>query len=296
MRLKITLILSLFITLLFVGCSSTSTLSKQTDKAGTAFSAGDFETAFNLYDTFIRDQESKDKEVNGAIYGAAAKAALQLNKFIEAEKYYKMAFYKKSGDADLYAQMSEVYKKMDNLSKELDALAFFNDHFSNDPRHNTLKKRLFELYVESENWGKAADLWPSFDLDNQAELHLMELYLVVQKVLDKKETADKYAGLILKKDVTNRNALEWNAEKYFWKAENTYQAALDAYEKNKTNKQYTIMLKTLDRVTLDFKRALKYYQMLYKLYPSKTYAKYIANVYMRFQDKKNADYYLNLAK
>lgn len=293
---KITLILSLFISLLFVGCSSTSTLSNQTDKASAAFTTGDYETAFNTYDSFIRDQESKDKEVTGEIYGAAAKAALQLNKFIEAEKYFKMAFYKQSGDADLYAQMSEVYKKMDNLSKELDALEFYDSHFINDSRHNTLKKRLFELYVESENWNKAVDLWPSFDLDNQAELHLMELYLVVQKALDKKETADKFAALILKKDVTNRNALEWNAEKYFWKAENTYQAALDAYEKNKTNKQYNVMLKTLDSVTLDFKKALKYYKMLYKLYPSKDYAKYIANVYTRFQDKKNADYYYKLAK
>ncbi len=293
---KITLILSLFISLLLVGCSSTATLSKQTDKADTAFATGDFETAFNTYDSFIRDQESKDKEVNGEIYGAAAKAALQLNKFIEAEKYFKMAFYKESGDADLYAQMSEVYKKMDNLSKELDALEFFDTHFSNDARRNTLKKRLFELYVESENWEKAARLWPTFDLDNQAEVHLMELYLLTQKALDKKDSADKLAAAILKKDVTNKIALEWNAEKYFWKAENTYQSALDAYEKNKTNKQYNIMLKTLDRVTLDFKKALKYYQMLYKLYPSKEYAKYIANVYIRFQDKKNADYYLNLSK
>ncbi|MCD6091777.1 MAG: hypothetical protein J7J72_09780 [Bacteroidales bacterium] len=293
---KITLILSLFISLLIVGCSSTSSLSKQTDKASKAFATGDFEIAFNLYDSYIRDQENKEKEVNGDLYGMAAKAALKTDKFIDAEKYYKLALYKEAGDSDLYVQMSAVYRKIDNLSKEMDALEFYVKHFAKEAVNNPQKKRLFELYIESENWEKAEKFWPSFNVENQSEIQLMELYLTALKNLDKTELADKLASSILKREVSNRIALEWRAEKYFRKAENRYQGALDAYEKNKTNKQYNLMLKALDRVTFDFKKSLKYYRMLYKIYPSKEYAKYMSNIYVRFQDKKNSSYYLRLSK
>ncbi len=286
----------LFISLLMSGCSSTSSLSQLNDKAGKAGMAGDWETAFKLYEDFIKNQESKNKEISGDVYGKASRAALEANKFTEAEKYFKLAEYKGYSNADLYASMINIYRNIDNLSKEMDALEYFVEHFKQDPRVPEFKKRLFETYIESENWEKAVTVWKTLSPEDQMQKQMIELYFTAQKKLGNTQVCDQMAAILLKLDVTNKMALEWNAEKYFWKAENHYQQAMNDYEKNKTNKQYLIMVKELDGVTADFKKSLGYFEKLYKLYPSKEYAKFMSNIYIRFQDKDKSDYYLRLSK
>jgi len=293
---KITISLSLLISLFIVGCSSTSTLNKQTDKAKQAYINGDFETAFTLYNTFIEQRKSSNKEISGEIYSAAAKSAFELNKLKVAEGLFKQAYYKDYADADMYADMISIYRSIDNLSKEIDALEYFTLHFSDDSRFTDLNMRLFETYIESENWDKAVQKWADFSAETKANVKAMELYLVAQTKLENYKEADKLAIDILKKNAKSEVALERMADKYFQKAENRYQKEMTVYEKNKTIKQYNIMLKALDIVTVDFKKSLKYYEKLYKMYPSKKYAKKMANIYARFQDKKKSDYYRRLSK
>jgi tetratricopeptide (TPR) repeat protein len=292
---KYSIIISLIISILFLGCKSSSTISTQNNMAKQAVINGDFETAYKYYVEFINEQQAKDKEISGDIYNEAAKAALGLKKYSEAENFFQLAKFKTSADADLYASMSKVYKMIDNLSKELDAVEYFVDHFKLDARHHELKMRLFSIYIESENWEKALNLWPSFDETDQMDEKLLQSYFIVHKSLKNTTETDAIASKLLKLNVTNKLALEWMAEKYFWKAENKYQAEMEAYENNKTNSQYNILLKALNVVTSDFKKSLSYYEKLYKMYPSKEYAKYISNIYVRFQDKKKADYYRKLS-
>ena len=139
-------------------------------------------------------------------------------------------------------------------------------------------------------------MWSSFDADSKVNGPLLELYLIALDNSNNEVDAEEIATKLLKIDVTNKKALEWKASKYFWKAEKRYQKELENYEKNKTNAQYKKMLVGLDAVTRDFQKALKYYQMLYKMDPLKEYAKSISNIYGRFQDKKKSDYYLKLSK
>ena len=293
---KFTLLITLFISILFFGCSTTLTLNKQIAIADQAISTGDYETALASYTKLINDQQSKDKEISGSIYSSAAKAAFRLNKITEAEMYFKQAYYKGYADAEMYSNMISIYKSIDNLSKEIDALEYFVKNFKADDRFTNFNQRLLETYIESENWEKAVALWPSLDTKNQMDVHNMELYLTALKNLNNESKSDMVANAILKLNVTSQPALEWMAEKFFMRAENRYQKEMTAYEKNKTNKQYKIMLKALDVVTSNFKKSLKYYQKLYKLYPSKEYAKFMANIYIRFQDKAKSEYYLKLSK
>lgn len=293
---KITSITVLFISFLFLGCSSSSSISKANSKASQAMATGDFETAFLLYNTFIQEKKNANKQLSGELYSSAAKAAFQYGKINEAESFFKQAYYKEYADAEMYANMISIYRQIDNLSKEIDALEYFVQHFSSDPRFKDINIRLFETYVESENWDKAIALWSEFDSETLSDIKTMELYLRANKELGYFDVANKLAKDILKKNVTSNIALDYMAEKYFWIAENRYQKEMDAYEKKKTNKQYAIMLKALDDISMDFKKALGYYRKLYKLYPSKEYAKQMANIYARFQDKKNSDYYRKLSK
>ncbi len=293
---KISLILFLVLSLLLGGCSSTSNLTQLNTRAATASQSGDFEKAFATYDTYITDQKTKNKEVSGEVYGLAAQAAFRAKNFTKADEYFKQATYKAYANVDLVEDMIQVYHQIDNLSKEMDALEAFEKNYPQDSRFKENQKRLFETYIESENWDKAVALWSSFTSVQKADIHLLELYLTAQKNLDHDAEASQLALSILKKNAKSKIALDWMAQKYFWKAENRYQKEIAAYAKNKSTKQYNVMLKALDIVSSNFKKSLKYYQALYKYYPTKKYAKSISNIYLRFQDKKKAAYYKSLSK
>jgi tetratricopeptide (TPR) repeat protein len=89
--------------------------------------------------------------------------------------------------------------------------------------------------------------------------------------------------------------MKWFGEKYFWLAENRYQAEMEAYEKKRTNSQYAKLLEAFKIVTRDFKTSLGYFTRLYKLYPKPEYARYLGNIYTRLDDKEKAKYYYNKA-
>jgi hypothetical protein len=70
---------------------------------------------------------------------------------------------------------------------------------------------------------------------------------------------------------------------------------MEAYDKNKTNKQYKRLLEELKVVTTEFKDAKSKYENLYRLNPKPSYAQYLSNIYVRLNDKEKADYYRSKA-
>ncbi|MFW6352275.1 MAG: hypothetical protein ACOC2E_07790, partial [Bacteroidota bacterium] len=73
--------------------------------------------------------------------------------------------------------------------------------------------------------------------------------------------------------------------------EHRYQKEMKAYEKNRTRKQYKQLLDAFEVLNADFRRSLNYYLKLYEMKPEPRYARFIGNVYLRFDDKKKARYY-----
>ena len=120
-------------------------------------------------------------------------------------------------------------------------------------------------------------------------------YLTVNKNLENEAIADQLANQILKMDKNNTIALEYYAEKYFWKAENLYTTEMNAYKKNRTTKQYNKLLKALDEVWPNFQKSRDYFLRLYKIDPKPEYAKYLGNIYTRYDDKEKAAYYYKRA-
>jgi hypothetical protein len=184
---------------------------------------------------------------------------------------------------------------MDNLSKELEALEIYNNEYAAGKDISAVKARLFQIYVETENWDKAKETWPAIQAEAKNSISLTEDYFVTNEALKNDSVCDLLAGELLNLDENNLVGLDWMAKKYFWQAENRYKNEMEAYDKNKTNRQYNKLLKALDIVSADFKTSLGYFKTLYGLNPAPQYAKYLGNIYNRLDDKKKADYYYGLA-
>jgi tetratricopeptide (TPR) repeat protein len=287
-----------FISLIFIllSCTSGKQLTQVSDEGAMAMKAGDYNKALQAYQQLIADYEKKGKADECPYYGQAGKAAFALGNTDKAIEYLSIGVNRPGADAEMCNELAQCYRKIDNLSKEITTLENCLKKYPGSAYKSAEQKRLFQTYVESENWELAVKLWPEVKAAATNDIKLQEGYLVVNEKLKNDSICNILAPKLLKLDPHNVTGLEWEAKRYYWKAENLYQEEMAAYEKHKTNRQYNHLLKALDVVTTDFKKSLKYFKSLYSINPDKNYAKYLANIYARLDDKKMAEHYLELSK
>ncbi|MBN2639263.1 MAG: tetratricopeptide repeat protein [Bacteroidales bacterium] len=266
------------------------------DKGQDAYNAGNYELALKIWSKEIVKYERRNKVEQCPYYTKAGIAAFKLGKMDLAQKYLEAARYSVSKNETTYNLLAQIYHKIDNLSKEIDALEYYVKNYPNGKNIINNRDRLFLTYVESENWDQGLKLWPNIlsDVKTNPEYQTGLLKIYIGLNMDKE--AFPLAEDLVKKDRKNIPALQFLGQYYFWLAENSYQAENKAYAANRTNAQYAHLLKVYKVITVNFKKSLDYFQPLYNLKPSAKVAVYLGDVYARLSDKKNADYYHQMAK
>jgi hypothetical protein len=286
------IILIAIVSIFISSCATT----KLADQGHDAYNNGKYSEALTAYEQFIKSQAGKKSAALDTVYFKAGMACLELNKTELARKYFEAAEDNQLQIPELYATLATIYKGIDNLSMELDALEHYSNSFPHGNQINEINARLFDAYVESEQWVKAQELWPSIEETAGNDVKKLNGLFVVYEELNKTKEGDELANRILKLDANNLAALEWNAKKYYNLAENRYVSEMTAYQKNRTNKQYKKLLKAWDVIWPQFDKSLNYFLKLYKLDPQPRYAKYLANIYTRKDKKQKAAYYKKLSK
>ncbi|MFP4447711.1 MAG: hypothetical protein ACLFPH_03190 [Bacteroidales bacterium] len=282
--------------LLIVLIAQSCATKKLTEQGNTAYDSGAYDTTLSALGKVIEKRESQNKKAEPEIYFKAGMAAHKLGKTDTALEYLEKAERLEFSSPELYASQAKIYKKIDNLSKEISALEEYYEKYPEGEEIDDVKVRLFETYVESENWKLAVDLWSDLKEEDRDNLDLLTGYLIANENLENDELCDKLARQILEKDSNNIPALEWLAKKHFWDAEDTYIREMKAYEKNKTRKQYKKLMSEWDGIWENFRKSRDYFLKLYKLDPKPEYAEYLGNVYTRLDDEQKAEYYYQKAE
>ena len=275
--------------------STTSARGNHKDKAQLAYNQGNYETALALWKKTIAKYEKRDKGTRCTVYAKAGMAALKLGQEDEARELFEKAIYSASVSPKAYLELAKLYRKINNLSLEIDVLEKYVKKYPSEKEIIPMQERLFATYVKSENWEEALNLWKKLPATFTKNLTNKTAFLKVNIALNKKEVSNKLASDILKSDPKNITALDWEAKRYFWRAENRYQSELKAYNKNKTRSQYAELLRAFKVVTVDFKKSLGYFRKLYALQPTSENALFLGNTYARLNNKSKAKYYHNLA-
>ncbi|NPD44466.1 MULTISPECIES: lipopolysaccharide assembly protein LapB [unclassified Lentimicrobium] len=286
----------LLITVIFTACGTPKQTIDYQQLAMTSYEGGAYQQSIDQWNTYIQEQETKVLEVNPKAYAEIAKAQFAMEQYEKAEQNFDKARHKEYADADMYVMMVERYRMIDNLSKELTALEYYKDHFADQKDSTPMRNRLFETYMEADNYEAVTETWQKMDNESKSEEVYVQLYFDLNKELEQTEKCDELAEQLLVFNGENEEALIWLAKKYYNRAENRYQTQMDKYNKNRSNKQYNILLKQLDIVTADFKKSLKYFEPLWNMEDGKKYASYMANIYGRFDDKKKSQYYKSFIK
>ena len=292
MKNKRILLHGLFIILIISSCAT----QKLTEEGKTAYQADNYEAALNAWDQVIEKQENRGNKAEATIYYKAGLAAKKMGQTSKARKYLETAENMEFLSPELYVALSKIYKTIDNLSKEIIALEDYHEKYPQGDKIDTITIRLFETYVQSENWEPAVKIWPEIDEQTQNDVDLLTKYLTVNKNLEKEKVSRKLADKILKQEPKNITALEWYGKYYFWKAENLYVKEMTAYKNNRTTSQYKKVLKALDEVYPTFEKARNVFLKLYKLDPKPKYADFLGKIYTRLGEEKKAQYYNNKTK
>jgi tetratricopeptide (TPR) repeat protein len=272
-------------------CGTNSKLTQNIKTADNAFNSGDMKSALENYEHTISYYEGKNMSKECPVYTKAGIAAAKLGETEKAINYLDKARYSASESPETYWELAKCYRKIDNLSKEMTTLETYKEKYPADSNIKKVNERLFEIYTQSENYDKALAVWPSIKNGAANNKDLITDYFTVNKAIGNSDVCDSLATEMLKNDKNNVLALEWKAEKYYNRAEKLYQKEMKAYNKHKTRRQYAHLLKALDRVTADFKISLKYFKQLYSINADPKYARYLANIYNRLDDKSKAAYY-----
>jgi len=292
MKNKRIILQGLFIILIVSSCAT----QKLTEEGKTAYQANNYEAALNAWDQVIEKQESRGNKAEATIYYKAGLAAKKLDQTSKARKYLEKAEYLEFSSPQLYFALSEIYKTIDNLSKEIIALEDYHKKYPQGEKIDTITIRLFETYVQSENWKPAVDIWPEIKEKAQNDVDLLTGYLIVNKNLENEKVSKKLADKILKQQPNNITALEWYAKSYFWKAEKPYVKEMTAYKNNRTTSQYERLLNALDEIYPTFEKSRNVFLKLYKLDPKPKYADFLGKIYKRLGEEKKADYYFKKAE
>ncbi|PLX10371.1 MAG: hypothetical protein C0597_16830 [Marinilabiliales bacterium] len=282
----------IFIVALFQSCATT----KLAEDGNTAYEANNYEQALKTYDQLIESRESVGKKAKGKIYLNAGIAALELKQVEKARKYLESARELQYSSPQLYSSLAKVYMAIDNLSKEITALETYRKNYPQGDNIHSINARLLETYVESENWDYAIELWPNIEAQAQSDINMLANYLIVNKNLENTETCEQLSKKIEKLDPNNITLLEYKAEKYFWLAENLYTTEMKAYKNHRTSSQYKKLLKALDKVWPNFQKSRDHFLKLYRIDPKPEYARYLAQIYTRYDDKQKAAYYEKRSK
>ncbi len=283
-------------TLFLSSCGTTKNMASKSETAQKYYDAGNYNDANRLVKEIIASYENAGKDKECPVYTLAGQTALKTGDTAQALEYFKKAEYSASLNEDTYMGLATCYKHKDNLSKEMMALQDYLEKYPNGKYVSQVKKRLFAIYVESENYDKALELWPQLQDSIKKNPDYLEKYFIANRELNNEKVCDSLAPVIIDFHPNNIEVLEYQAKKYFDRAENLYGKEMKAYEKNRTNKQYNHLIKALNMVSDDFNKALKYYQKLYKLDPQPKYAKALAHIYTRLDNKAKANYYLKKSK
>jgi tetratricopeptide (TPR) repeat protein len=278
-----------------VSCSAPKVLVDYKMNAEQAELQGDYEKAATAWKQYL-DQFPGMNDLDGSVYAQAAQTAYKAGEISQAIDWFDQARYRDFASAEMYSTLAEIYRKQNNLSKELSALEFLKKNFENEAEG--VNSRLFSIYDEIDMTEKALNAWEDMNQETKSTEPNLEKYFELNKQLGNEDVCDSVSLVLLKLNPENINGLEWNATKIYHRAEQHYQREMKKYENNRTRSQYRILLKELDKVTADFKIALGYFEKLWELKPESRneYAGYMANIYVRFNDEQKANYYRSFVK
>ena len=281
--------------ILLVSCGTSKTL-KLLSQAEVLADAGNTQDALEVYESVISDFKGKGKAVPDSLYVRAGWLAYTNSLHHKAIGFFEKVSMSGVVDCNTMLYLSKSYRAIDNLSKEISTLEQIAGNCDGFDSLFSVQTRLMHTYLESQNYDKALSLWAEIPDKKESSEPLMTDYLEVLRVTGNKSEALEAVKKLLKINPANTSGLFYMGSSYYHQAESKYQAEMEAYNANKTQRRYLYLVEQLKLITKDYQTAKFYFETLYKYEPNNRNAEYLANIFARLNNESKSQYYRGLIK
>ena len=253
-------------------------------------------TTISEWESYFAQMATNRNDVLPENYAKAANIAFKEGNMILSIIWYTEAKNGSYVSPEMYSQLVSIYKFIGDLTEEMNTINLYIETFPQGKEAGALKERLFEMYYLQNNFEMASKTFNCLHDSSKVKENLLSSYFKHQRKNNMKEACDTIAEKLIRINPKNIEALEWLSEKFYRLGESRYQEALKKYEQNKNAVTYHYMTQDFKKSTDDFKKAISYFEVLWEMNPSPTYARYLATIYTRFENKSKVDYYKSFIK
>lgn len=267
------------------GCSPLKKTASSETTAFASYANKNYQQAYAQLLAVINNYKSTDQKVPYEVYLKTAYSASQLGNASSAVQYYAEAL-EDSLTVDAVKDYLLNMNKLGNTAQTNIALNKYSEFLSNNGHGEYVVNQQFSQALRLKDDKAIAELYPQLKSANEEQ---SMAYLNALEKTDKNKEALLFANKLLSDNPSDLKAKEWKAVHYYNKAEDQYQSLMDAYNKDKNYTTYVYLKRDLKKVTEDFKQSRELFEDLRNQNPAeKKYIKYLKNIYLRLEMKREA--------
>ncbi len=272
------------ISLILFGCNPLKQLQTAQIDAEKEYNNQNYELAYEKYNSLIEKYNQENIKVPYNLFINSASSAVKMGNYEAAINKYQSAL-KDSVSLIAVKGIIETTEKTakTNLSEILNK---YTSYLKDNGEEEYLNYKVFDNAVKK---GNQEEIITSFkNLKNPTELQSME-YVKALETIGRKKEAIQYCNELVKNNPEYYKAKEYRGEYYYNFAENWYKSEMTKYNKDKNYTAYVYLKRELKKISSNYRIAKNEYEALHSKYPSeKKYIKYLKNIYLRLEMKKEA--------
>ncbi len=266
-------------------CSPLKKVEESKKAALSTYSDQNYEQAYNQLISVISSYKSANLEVPNNLFLKTADCASRLANYTGAADYYNQALNDSVTLEGVKGYVVSVKGSGDN-NRRAELLVKYADFLKKAGDEEYLVKQLFDVAIKTKDDEGILKTFPK--LKSATEDQSMT-YLKALESVGNNKVALKFCNQLVKENDTYYKAKEWKAVYYYNLADKGYKKEMAKYNKNKTYTAYVYLKRDLKKVSTKFRIAKSLFEELRKQNPTENkYIKYLKNIYLRLDMKKEA--------
>lgn len=293
MNLLKQLILLFISAITLFSCNPLKQLQTEQVAAEKSYTEKNYAQAYTQLSVLIKKLEQNNQKVPNALILKAAESASEISNYSAATDYYKKNV-SDSASVEAVKGLIKVLNAQELHAEVADELSKHKKLLTEKGEEDYLKQQVFNNNVDLNK--KDAVITSFKELTKPTEDQAMIYINTLENAGNKKE-ALKYCKQLVKSNPNFYKAREWKGKYYYEYAENWYKNEMNKYNKDKNYTAYVYLKRELKKISANYKVAKEQFEILHKQYSTdKKYIKYLKNIYLRLELKKEATAMDNLLK
>ena len=270
---------------LLSACSPLKKIESSKVAALATYESKDYPRAFTQLSSVIKSYKQAGVDVPNDIYLKAAESAQKIKNLTAASELYKEALDDSLTVIGVKGYIENI-QKTENTNDLTIALNKYADFLKEAGQEEYVTQKMFNNAIDEGNDNLIIEYFSQ--LKTVSEDQNMA-YLGALERLGKKKEAVEFCNKLVKENPSYRKAKEWKAVYYYNLAEEGYKREMDKYNKNKTYTAYVYLKRDLKKVSANYRIAKEEFEDLRKVnVDEKKYIKYLKNIYLRLEMKREA--------